>query len=72
MVPTPPQLAMRTTGGALMGLGARLLPGGNDALILVGLPFLLLHAWVGFVAMVMTIAASLAVARLMRSGGSTA
>ncbi|QKG72568.1 YeeE/YedE thiosulfate transporter family protein [Erythrobacter mangrovi] len=42
-------------GGALMGIGAQLVPGGNDGLIMQGLPFLQPHAWVAVSAMVLTI-----------------
>jgi toxin CptA len=42
-------------GGALMGLGSLLIPGGNDNLILVGLPFLLPHAWLAIGIMLITI-----------------
>jgi len=38
-------------GGALMGYGAAIVPGGNDVLILHGIPLLLPHAIMGFVAM---------------------
>jgi len=42
-------------GGAIMGLGAQLAPGGNDGLIMLGLPLLLPHAWVAVLAMALTI-----------------
>lgn len=42
-------------GGALMGLGSLLIPGGNDNLILVGLPFLLPYAWVAIGVMFLSI-----------------
>jgi len=38
-------------GGALMGMGSVMIPGGNDNLILVGLPFLRPYAWVAIAAM---------------------
>ncbi|WP_156257184.1 YeeE/YedE thiosulfate transporter family protein, partial [Sandarakinorhabdus oryzae] len=43
-------------GGGLMGLGAVLVPGGNDGLIMVGLPLLQAQAWVAVPAMAITIA----------------
>jgi Sulphur transport len=43
-------------GGVLMGLGSLLIPGGNDGLILTGLPLLLPHAWLAFTTMFATIA----------------
>lgn len=46
-------------GGALMGFGGSLVPGGNDNLILVGLPGLQPHAWVAITAMALAIGAGL-------------
>lgn len=43
-------------GGMLMGWGSVLLPGGNDNLILVGMPLLQPYAWVGIAAMCAVIA----------------
>jgi len=45
-------------GGALMGLGTALLPGGNDALVLYGIPSLSPHALPAFAAMVIGITAA--------------
>lgn len=53
-------------GGALMGFGAALVPGGNDNLILAGLPWLQPHAWLAIGAMALTIATALLSARLWR------
>lgn len=61
-------------GGALMGLGGALVPGGNDNLILAGLPWLQPHAWLAIATMVLTIAAGLLVSselRKMRLVGSS-
>ncbi len=44
----------RLFGGALMGLGAVVLPGGNDGLLLSGIPALAPHALGGFAAMLAT------------------
>jgi len=44
-----------------MGWGSLLIPGGNDGLILVGMPLLWPYAWVAFAAMCATIAAALVV-----------
>jgi toxin CptA len=52
---TAMQLAKCFAGGALMGLGSLLIPGGNDGLILVGMPLLWPYAWVAFAAMCLTI-----------------
>ncbi|WP_421839475.1 YeeE/YedE thiosulfate transporter family protein [Novosphingobium sp.] len=46
-------------GGALMGLGGALVPGGNDNLILAGLPGLQPHAWLAIAMMVVGIATGL-------------
>jgi len=45
-------------GGVLMGWASQLIPGGNDGLILVGMPLLWPYAWVAFVSMCMAIAAA--------------
>jgi uncharacterized protein len=50
-------------GGALMGLGVALAPGGNDALVLYGIPSLSPHALPAFLAMVVGIVAALLVMR---------
>lgn len=50
-------------GGAMMGLGAMLVPGSNDGLILIGLPLLLPHAWVAVSVMALSIATAITVAR---------
>ena len=47
------------TGGMLLGLGAALIPGGNDVLILHGIPSLSPHAVPAFLAMLVGIAAAL-------------
>lgn len=56
----PGRLWLRTLlGGCLMGLGAALAPGGNDALILYGIPSLSPHAIPAYAAMVVGIALAL-------------
>ena len=47
------------SGGVLMGIGAALAPGGNDALILYGIPSLSPHAVPAYAAMVVGIAVAL-------------
>ncbi len=42
-------------GGVLMGWGSLLIPGGNDGLILVGMPLLWPYAWAAFATMCLTI-----------------
>ena len=54
-----------TAGGALMGLGSLLIPGGNDGLLLLGMPLLWPHAWLAFAVMAVTIASWLALAAHM-------
>jgi toxin CptA len=44
-------------GGVLMGWGSLLTPGGNDALVLIGMPLLWPYAWAAFATMCMTVAA---------------
>jgi hypothetical protein len=50
------QLAGCFAGGLLMGWGSLLIPGGNDGLILVGMPLLWPYAWAAFATMCITIA----------------
>lgn len=42
-------------GGAIMGVGARLIPGGNSTLVLLGLPLLRPYAWLGFASLCLTL-----------------
>lgn len=53
-------------GGLLMGWGSLLIPGGNDGLILVGMPLLWPYAWAAFLLMCLTIGAALLLARRVR------
>jgi toxin CptA len=53
--PSVRRVARCLTGGALMGAGASMIPGGSDGLILVGMPLLWLYAWLGFASMCATI-----------------
>jgi toxin CptA len=48
-------LARCLVGGVLMGWGSLLIPGGNDGLILVGMPLLWPYAWAAFATMCLTI-----------------
>jgi Sulphur transport len=43
------------SGGMLMGWGSALIPGGNDGLILAGMPLLWPYAWIAILAMCATI-----------------
>jgi len=53
------QLLKCFLGGLLMGWGSLLIPGGNDGLILVGMPLLWPYAWVAFLTMCVSIGAAL-------------
>jgi len=67
--PTRPsfaQLACCFVGGALMGWGSLLLPGGNDGLILVAMPLAWPYAWLAFATMCLTIAGAQLGPRLWR------
>jgi toxin CptA len=61
----PAQLARCLAGGALMGAGTLLIPGGNDALVLVGVPLLWPYAWVALAAMCLAISAALLAQRAL-------
>ena len=50
------QMLKCLAGGVLMGWGSLLIPGGNDGLILVGMPLLWPYAWLAFATMGVTIA----------------
>ena len=56
---TAGQLLRCLAGGVLMGWGSLLIPGGNDGLILVGMPLLRPYAWVAFLAMCASIVTAL-------------
>jgi len=49
--PSLVSVARCVCGGLLMGAGAALVPGGNDSLILFGLPLLGPNAWLAFACM---------------------
>jgi toxin CptA len=54
----PASWARCFAGGVLMGWGSLLIPGGNDGLILVGMPLLWPYAWIAFASMCAAIAAA--------------
>ena len=54
------------TGGGLMGFGASMIPGGNDVLIMHGMPSLSPHAVPAFLAILFGVAVSLTVLRALR------
>ncbi len=53
---SPGQWLRCLSGGALMGWGSQWIPGGNDGLILLGMPLLWPYAWVAFLCMCTSIA----------------
>ncbi|GAB3093438.1 YeeE/YedE thiosulfate transporter family protein [Lysobacter terrae] len=54
-VPNAARIGRCLIGGGLMGIGAALIPGGSDSLILVGMPLLWPYAWLAFASMCVTI-----------------
>lgn len=62
-LPSRAQLGRCLAGGALMGAASLLVPGGNDALVLVGVPLLHPYAWVAFAAMCLTVALAIVLTR---------
>ncbi len=59
----PGGLMLRALGGLIMGIGAAMIPGGNDALVLVGLPLIQAPAFAAYAGMVAAIALCLVVSR---------
>jgi hypothetical protein len=64
--PTIENIVRRTLGGILMGLGALIIPGGNDTLLMIGFP---MGAWQAALAYVLFVAS---VAALIAKFGSMA
>jgi len=64
------QLSKCFSGGLLMGWGSLLIPGGNDGLILVGMPLLWPYAWVAFLTMCISIGTALLVEKVMVGHGA--
>ena len=58
--PTIEDIVRRTLGGILLGLGALLIPGGNDTLLMVGLPMGAWQAALAYVLFVASVAALIA------------
>lgn len=54
-------------GGALMGIGSAMIPGGNDNLTLVGIPMRQAYAWLAIAAMALAIWAGLHVKARLRT-----
>jgi hypothetical protein len=55
--PTIETIVRRTVGGILMGVGALLIPGGNDTLLMIGFPMGAWQAALAYVLFVGTVAA---------------
>ena len=55
-MPTRKRIQTCLIGGAMMGIGGAMIPGGNDGLVLVGLPFLMPYALASLTTMVTVIA----------------
>lgn len=71
--PSVPAVARCFAGGLLMGWGSLLIPGGNDALILLGMPLLRPYAWAAFATMCVAIALALTLAeQITQRGGAAA
>jgi len=64
------QLTKCFSGGVLMGWGSLLIPGGNDGLILVGIPLLWPYAWLAFFTMCVVIGIALVVEKTMVGHGA--
>jgi toxin CptA len=64
------QLAKCFAGGVLIAWGSLLIPGGNDGLILVGIPLLWPYAWLAFFTMCVVIGIALAVEKSMVGHGA--
>ena len=64
------QLAKCFSGGVLMGWGSLLIPGGNDGLILVGIPLLWPYAWLAFFTMCVVIGVALVVEKSLIGHGA--
>ena len=60
-------LPRRFVGGAFMSGAAAILPGGNDALLLYGLPSGVLYAFVGYTVMILSLCALLQAMRWVQS-----
>ena len=61
--PTPSAVLRCLGGGFLMGCASLQIPGGNDVLLLIGMPLLWPYAWLAFAIMGTTVAAAVAVER---------
>lgn len=71
--PRPPRasaLARTFAGGALMGIGAAMIPGGNDGLLLSAVPAAAPGALAAFAVMTATVLACVALAPVARSRGA--
>ena len=63
-LPSAAGLLRSFTGGLLMGWGSLLIPGGNDGLILLGMPMLWPYAWASIATLCAAIAGAMWIQRL--------
>lgn len=63
MAPATRQVLRCLAGGLLMGWGSLWIPGGNDGLVLIGMPLLWPYAWTAIAVMCATVAAAIALQR---------
>lgn len=63
VAPTGARMARCLIGGAMMGMGSVLIPGGNDGLILIGLPLLQPYAVLALACMTLAIAMGMLIER---------
>ena len=63
VAPNAASIGRCLAGGTLMGAGGALVPGGNDGLILVGMPLLWSYAWLAFASMCAAIYLAIRLAR---------
>lgn len=59
VAPSPRDIVEKSAAGALMGAGSFLVPGGNDSMVLVGLPHFFGYAIIAYLSMTATISAIL-------------
>lgn len=67
--PSVPVLLRCFCGGLLMGWGSLLIPGGNDGLVLLGMPLLWPYAWAAFAVMCLVIGIGLRVQAACKATG---
>ena len=71
-LPSMASVLRRFAGGFLMGWGSLLVPGGNDGLVLFGMPMLWPYAWVAIATMCVAIAAAMGIQQRLASRAGAA